>query len=100
MTLFQYVLSPPSQSLQGHVRRKDVCKNTDYFLIIEILRCKKIKKCEFNDKLVAKRYHLHLFELNNDIWTYRSFTQYTMPKDFLSFSNLHSGRLRKLPILI
>lgn len=44
MTLFQYVLSPPSQPSQGHVRRKDVCKNTDYFLIIEILRWKKNKK--------------------------------------------------------
>ena len=31
---------------------------------------------------------------------YRSFTQYTIPKDLRSLSNLHSGRLRKLPILI
>ena len=29
-----------------------------------------------------------------------SFTQYTMPKDLRSLSNLYSGRLRKLPILI
>ena len=31
---------------------------------------------------------------------HRSFTQYTMPKDLRSLRNLHSGRLRKLPILI